>query len=248
MMAFKNKVPDMISDQKEAKRIRMEIDKSLASLDEATRLEKVGNFDAATAEKNKAAEIAKAVNFDIIKVKETEAAAVRGETRREAEGVRTGQREEAKDTRYAALQREITQMKIDSDERLKKIDAGFRAADKVEGNTNRLITLYTNAQSDKAAVESRISNIMKSDEYQRALADAGEKINADSSDSVKKMQANAAAALKGFNDSFKTQREAVDNTIKFMEERLSAKGVELPAKKPKGSDTPPPLPPGAKLD
>jgi hypothetical protein len=225
----------------------MEIDKSLAALDEATRLEKVGNFDAATAEKNKAAEIAKAVNFEVIKVKETEAGAIRKEERDEKKDMRQGQREEAKDVRYATLQREITQMKIDSDERLKKIDAGFRAADKVEGNTNRLITLYTSAQSDRASVESRINNIMKSDEYQRALADAAP-INADSSEAAKKMQANAAAALKGFNDSFKTQRETVDNTVKFMEERLSAKGVELPAKKPKGSDTPPPPPPGSKVD
>jgi len=247
MTAFKNKVPDMISDQKEAKRIRMEIDKSLAALDEATRLEKVGNFDAATAEKQKAAEIAKAVNFEVIKLGETEAGAVRKEGRDEKKDIRQGQREEAKDVRYATLQREITQMKIDSDERLKKIDAGFRAADKVEGNTNRLITLYTSAQSDRASVESRINNIMKSDEYQRALADAAP-INADSSEAAKKMQANAAAALKGFNESFKTQRETVDNTVKFLEERLSAKGVELPAKKPKGSDTPPPPPPGAKLD
>jgi hypothetical protein len=247
MLAFKNKVPDMISDQKEAKKIRMEIDKSLAALDEATRLEKVGNFDAATAEKQKAAEIAKAVNFEVIKLGETEAAAVRGDKRVEAKEIRQGQREEAKDVRYAGLQKEITQMKIDSDERLKKIDAGFRAADKVEGNTNRLITLYTSAQSDRASVESRINNIMKSDEYQRALADAAP-INADSSEAAKKMQANAAAALKGFNESFKTQRETVDNTVKFLEERLSAKGVELPAKKPKGSDTPPPPPPGAKVD
>jgi len=243
MLAFKNKVPDMISDQKEAKRIRMEIDKSLAALDEATRLEKVGNFDAATAEKNKAAEIAKAANFEVIKVKETEAAALRKEGRE-------GQREENKDTRYATLQREITQMKIDSDERLKKIDAGFRAADKVEGNTNRLITLYTSAQSDRASVESRINNIMKSDEYQRALENSKMKIDSDSSPNVIKIRDDAVAALQGFNDSFKTQREAVDNSIKFMEERLSAKNVELPTKKPKGSgsDAPPPLPPGAKLD
>jgi hypothetical protein len=247
MLAFKNKVPDMISDQKEAKKIRMEIDKSLASLDEATRLEKVGNFDAATAEKQKAAEIAKAVNFEVIKIGETEAAALRGDKRTEAKEIRADKRAEEKDVRYAGLQKEITQMKIDSDERLKKIDVGLRAADKVEGNTNRLITLYTSAQSDRASVESRINNIMKSDEYQRALADAAP-INADSSEAAKKMQANAAAALKGFNDSFKTQRETVDNTVKFMEERLSAKGVELPAKKPKGSDTPPPPPPGSKVD
>jgi hypothetical protein len=250
MLAFKNKVPDMISDQKEAKRIRMEIDKSLAALDEATRLEKVGNFDAATAEKNKAAEIAKAVNLEVVKIGETEAGAVRKEGRDEKKDIRQGQREEAKDVRYATLQREITQMKIDSDERLKKIDAGFRAADKVEGNTNRLITLYTSAQSDRASVESRINNIMKSDEYQRALENSKMKIDSDSSPNVIKIRDDAVAALQGFNDSFKTQREAVDNSIKFMEERLSAKGVELPTKKPKGSgsDAPPPPPPGAKVD
>ena len=250
MLAFKNKVPDMISDQKEAKRIRMEIDKSLAALDEATRLEKVGNFDAATAEKQKAAEIAKAVNLEVVKVKETEAAAVRGDERVEAKEKRADKRAEDKDIRYATLQREITQMKIDSDERLKKIDAKFRAEDKVEGNTNRLITLYTSAQSDRASVESRINNIMKSDEYQRALENSKMKIDSDSSPNVIKIRDDAVAALQGFNDSFKTQRDAVDNSIKFMEERLSAKGVELPAKKPKGSgsDAPPPLPPGAKLD
>ena len=248
MLAFKNKVPDMISDQKEAKRIRMEIDKSLAALDEATRLEKVGNFDAATAEKQKAAEIAKAVNLEVVKVKETEAAAVRGDERVEAKEKRADKRAEDKDVRYATLQREITQMKIDSDERLKKIDAGFRAADKGEGNTNRLITLYTSAQSDRASVESRISNIMKSEEYGRALENSKMKIDSDSSPNAIKIRDDAVAALQGFNASFKTQREAVDNSIKFMEERLSAKGVELPTKKPKGSDTPPPPPPGAKVD
>jgi len=247
MTAFKQNVPNLISDEKEAKRIRMEIDKSIAGLDEATRLEKKGDFDAATAEKQKAAELAKSINLEIIKIQEIEAKDVRAGKRAEEKDIRQGQRDEAKDIRYGNLQKEITQMKIDSDERLKKIDARFRAEDKAEGNTNRLITLYTSAQSDRAAVESRINNIMKSDEYQRALADAAP-IAADSSESAKKMQAKAAEALKGFNDSFKTQRETVDNTVKFMEDRLSTKGVELPTKKPTGSGTAPPLPPGAKLD
>jgi len=247
MSAFKQSVPNLISDEKEAKRIRMEIDKSIAGLDEATRLEKKGDFEAATALKTKYADRMQVVNLEVIKIQEEEAKGVRADKRKEASDVRLSEREKDKDTRYGVLQEKITQMKIDGDAANNKILAKYRAEDKVEGNTNRLITLYTSAQSDRAAVESRINNIMKSDEYQRALADAAP-IAADSSESAKKMQAKAATALQGFNDSFKTQRETVDNTIKFMEERLSAKNVPFPAKKPKGSDAPPALPPGAKLD
>ena len=240
MMAFKQSVPNLISDEKEAKRIRMEIDKSIAGLDEATRLEKKGDFDAATAEKQKAAELAKSINLEIIKIQEIEAKDVRAGKRAEEKDIRQGKRDEEKDIRYGNLQKEITQMKIDADAANNKTLAKFRAEDKAEGNTNRLITLYTSAQSDKSAVESRISNIMKSEEYQRALADSNVKIDEKSSPETKRMQANAAEALKGFNDSFKTQRETADNTAKFMEDRLKAEGFGLPERtpKPKTGDRP----------
>ena len=240
MSAVKANVANIISDEKEAKRIRMEIDKSIAGLDEATRLEKKGDFEAATALKTKYADRMQAVNLEIIKIQEDEAKGVRADKRAEAKDIRADKRAEEKDVRYGALQKEITQMKIDADAANNKTLAKFRAEDKAEGNTNRLITLYTSAQSDKAAVESRISNIMKSEEYQRALTDSNMKIDEKSSPETKRMQANAAEALKGFNDSFKTQRETADNTAKFMEERLSAKGVPLPAntQKPKPGNRP----------
>jgi hypothetical protein len=245
MTAFKQSVPSLISDEKEAKRIRMEIDKSIAGLDEATRLEKKGDFEAATALKTKFADRMQAVNLEIIKIQEDEAKGVRADKRAEAKDIRQGQREEAKDIRYAGLQKDITQMKIDSDERLKKIEATWRKADKAEGNTDRLVALYRGAQSDIATIENRISNIMKSDEYQRALETAA--MDPSSSPAAAKMQANAAQALKDFNNSFKIQREAADKTVAFMEDRLKARGVDLPAKK-QGSDKAPPPPPGAKVD
>ena len=248
MSAFKQTIPNLISDEKEAKRIRMEIDKSIAGLDEATRLEEKGDFEAATALKTKYADRMQAVNLEVIKIQEDEAKGVRADKRAEAKDIRQGQRDEAKDIRYGNLQKEITQMKIDADAAANKTLAKFRAEDKAEGNTNRLITLYTSAQSDKSAVESRISNIMKSQEYQTALADSNAKIDEKSSPAAKKMQADAAEALKGFNDSFKTQRETADNTAKFIEDRLKAKGVDLPERTPRGSGTAPPPPPGAKVD
>jgi hypothetical protein len=66
MNALKKSVPGIISDEKEQKKARREIDKSIADLDNATRLEKRGEVDAAMALKLKAAEEMKALNAKMI--------------------------------------------------------------------------------------------------------------------------------------------------------------------------------------
>jgi hypothetical protein len=55
MTAVKANVANVISDEKEAKKIRMEIDKSIYALDEAARLEKKGFMDKAESIKEKQA-------------------------------------------------------------------------------------------------------------------------------------------------------------------------------------------------
>jgi len=185
---------------------------------------------------------------ELVEFKTKEVEAERAAEAQEKRDLRAREGEEAKDIRYAALQEKITQMKIDADAKNNKMLADFRAADKVEAGKDRLLTLYRGAQSDIASAESRIQNIMKSPEYQDALANSKATITKESGTAAVKMRDDAVEALKGFNESFKTQREAVDSTVKFMEDRLNAKGIELPVKKSKGSDKPPPLPPGAKLD
>jgi hypothetical protein len=248
LSAFKNSVPSLISDEKEATKIRKEIDKSLAGLDESIRLEKRGLVDKAAERKTAAVKKMEDIYTKVVEFKTKEVEAERAAEAQEKRDVRTGEREEAKDIRYAGLQKEITQMKIDADAKNNKMLADFRAADKAEAGKDRLITLYRGAQSDIASAESRIQNIMKSPEYQDALANSKETITKESGKAAVKMRDDAVEALKGFNESFKAQREAVDSTVKFMEDRLNAKGVPLPPKKPKGSDKPPPPPPGAKLD
>ena len=64
--ALQKTVPNIISDEKEQKKARREIDKSIADLDNATRLEKRGEVDAAMALKLKAAEDMKALNMKFI--------------------------------------------------------------------------------------------------------------------------------------------------------------------------------------
>jgi len=55
MNALKQAIPGIVSDEKEAKKARKEADKIIYDIDEATRLEKLGLYDKATALKEKAA-------------------------------------------------------------------------------------------------------------------------------------------------------------------------------------------------
>ena len=55
MNALKRSIPGIVSDEKEAKKARREADKIIYDIDEATRLEKLGLYDKATALKEKAA-------------------------------------------------------------------------------------------------------------------------------------------------------------------------------------------------
>ena len=55
MNALKQSIPGIVSDEKEAKKARREADKIIYDIDEATRLEKLGQYDKATALKEKAA-------------------------------------------------------------------------------------------------------------------------------------------------------------------------------------------------
>ena len=64
--ALQKTVPNIIADEKEQKKARREIDKSIADLDNATRLEKRGEVDAAMSLKLKAAEDMKALNVKFI--------------------------------------------------------------------------------------------------------------------------------------------------------------------------------------
>jgi hypothetical protein len=64
--ALQKTVPSIVSDEKEQKKAQREINKSIADLDNATRLEKRGEIDAAMALKQKAADDMKKLNEKFI--------------------------------------------------------------------------------------------------------------------------------------------------------------------------------------
>jgi hypothetical protein len=70
MSAVKANVANIISDEKEAKRIRMEIDKSIYALDEAARLEDKGFMDKAESIKEKQAANMMKVNEFLVRAQE----------------------------------------------------------------------------------------------------------------------------------------------------------------------------------
>jgi hypothetical protein len=66
MNALKQSIPNIISDEKEAKKARKEADKIIYDIDEATRLEKLGLHDKASARIEKAASHAQDFNKQLI--------------------------------------------------------------------------------------------------------------------------------------------------------------------------------------
>jgi hypothetical protein len=199
----------------------------LASLDEATRLEKKGDWEAATAEKNKAAEIAKSINMEIIKLQEQEAQGVRSDKRREAADIRAAEKLEAHDIRRGNLEKEVTQMRIDSDKELKKIEAGWRIADKSNADKDKLLRIWEVAQNARGTAESKIANLRKDPAYERAAEAAA--MDPTSSPAAAKMQAQGKAQIEEFEKSFKTMRENADRTVSVIEDSLRERKVPLPS-------------------
>lgn len=235
LAAFKNSVPSLISDEKEAKKIRMEIDKSIAGLDESMRLEKRGLVDKAADRKAASVKKMEDIYTKVVDFKTREVEAERAAEAQEKRDVRTGEREEAKDIRYAGLQEKITQMKIDADKEIKKIEAGWRATDKSQAADNQLLKIWEVAQSAKGNAEAKIANIMKDPVYEKALADSN--MDPSSSPAAAKIQAQGKAALNEFASTFKTMRDNADRTASVIEDRLRAKKIDIP-----GADATAPTP------
>ena len=227
LAAFKNSVPSLISDEKEAKKIRMEIDKSLAGLDESIRLEKRGLVDKAAERKAASVKKMEDIYTKVVDFKTREVEAERAAEAQEKRDVRTGEREEAKDIRYAALQEKITQMKIDSDERTKRAMQEATAAAKSEASVNRLTTLYTNTSQDAANAEAKIQNTMKSQDYLNLVRDAAPSKSEDLSPAALKIQQAAKTELDNINRSFEDQRRAVNESRAFIAAQLKSKGIDV---------------------
>jgi hypothetical protein len=205
----------------------MEIDKSLAGLDESIRLEKKGLVDKAAERKAAAVKRMEDIYTDVVKFKTKEVEEERANAAQEKRDVRTAEREEAKDTRYAGLQEKITQMKIDADKEIKKIEAGWRATDKSQAADNQLLKIWEVAQGAKGNAEAKIANIMKDPVYEKALADSN--MDPSVSPAAAKIQAQGKTALDEYAKTFKAMRDNADRTVSVIEDNLRGRKINVPS-------------------
>ena len=207
MAAVRESVPDMINDAKEAKKIRMEMDKTIAGLDEATRLEKKGFVDEAYAEKMKLGEKMQALNIEIAKI----------QAQQELEDKKT-ERGEKHDLRMITAQKEVEGMKLTAQREIKEMEGEWRKLTASGMNADRMQRLYADTLNRKAIYENQISSVMKSAEYQRAAEAAS--MDPTKSPAAAKMQQEGARALESFESNFRTMRETADKAISHMSAKV----------------------------
>jgi hypothetical protein len=170
MSAVREVIPTIISDDKEAKKIRMEIDKSIAGLDEATRLEKKGVYEAATAVKTKWADRMQALNLEIIKVQEEEAKGKRVDERQ----AKRDEIQNAQRTLEATMHLEGTKytadMRLRAEELQARTQQANRAADRANQQDAKKFTQFQTSADQERRVLADISRAESSEAHQKDIA------------------------------------------------------------------------------
>ena len=252
MTAVKANVGNIIADEKEAKKIRMEIDKSIYALDEATRLEEKGFMDKADSIKEKQAANMMKVNEFLVRAKEDQAK-IAAENKKQADyliGMAQIHREDALSRTNSA--KEIAQIEGKFRKEVANIQGAFgikeanvRAGAQVQGyeiqergnNQRALATVLreeanANADIDRIKRDPDVSMNMRILEMAK---DPKNNISKEQAAMAKKLLdeklGDAPARLKGIQAEKQRLQDLVNG-----------------GKPSSSSDNPPPPPTGAKLD
>jgi hypothetical protein len=217
LTAVREQIPQIVESEKEAKKIRMDIDKSISSLDEATRLEKKGKIDEAAAIKEKDAEKMQAL---YLKLADYEMAAKK-EAAAEAKMVKQeelrAEREKAHDIRLEGMRKDLQDSINKTTLEAEKIRRSVMGENKeAQNKTNQLAKLNA-ATSLQTNVEAKIANSISSASYQNLLADAA---LAGDSDVVKGRASAARAELDKVHRSHEKMRQDAQSTLDFVKQEI----------------------------
>ena len=196
MNALKQSIPGIVSDQKEAKKARREADKIIYDIDEATRLEKLGMIDKATALKEKAASHAEDYNKYLLSLQ--------------------GQRESNERAIEAAkiqakAQTDAAAMRNASDKSTS--EAANRRADELTRNN-----FQRNALETKRAAENLEAQIAKEAKDSMEYANAKRQVNI--TKQSKEQRAKAEATIKEYETGWATRRQAAREDLTLAQEQL----------------------------
>ena len=216
--------------------------KNPTNIEEATRLEKKGDWDAATTEKEKAAARMQALSAKWVEFQEVEQKTQAAERRAQIRADADFNKMVAHDTNMASLQNIVTDKRIASDEKIAGLNAAWHKAEKENWGDMKKQQLLQSAISHADQVESQINNIMKTTGYMDSMRDRS--LYAGKTEPASKAAYDAAdQTVKGFETNFETMRKNAKTTVDSMKSQLN-----LPVDKPASSGKIPPPPPGAKVD
>ena len=160
MNALKQAVPGIISDEKEQKKAQREINKSIADLDNATRLEKRGEIDAAMVLKQKAADDMKALNMKFIDY----------QSKRESDENQAKTSKYDADTR-ASASRYTADLQYKSEQLRANTARLDRLASRATAEEQKAFGQYQTAANQEQRVIAKISDQASSGQYKKDLED-----------------------------------------------------------------------------
>jgi hypothetical protein len=217
LTAVRERVPEIVESEKEARTIRMQIDKSIASLDEATRLEKKGKIDEAVAIKEKDA--AKMQDL-YLKLADYEMAAKKeaaSEAKMEKQEALRAEREKSHDIRLEGMRKDLQDSINKTTLEAERIRRSVMGENKeMQNKTNQLAKLNA-ATSLQTNVEAKIANEIISANYQNLMADAA---LVGDSDVVKSKAAAAKTELGKIHQGHTKMRETAQTTLDFVKQEI----------------------------
>lgn len=210
LTAVRERVPEIIESEKEAKKIRMEINKSIASLDEATRLENKGEVDAATAVKEKDAEKMQAVYFklaDIEMAAKKEAAAEAKALK--VEELRTA-RAEGHDIALEKMRKDLQNSINETQIAAEKIRAAATREGKADRNETNMLARLNSAATLQANVYKAIEAEKSKPGYDALLRRASMPETPESLPMITAAKKELANKEVAFNTMIKDAQDTVD--------------------------------------
>jgi hypothetical protein len=212
MNALNEKLPDIISDEQTYKKAKRDIDKTILDLDNATRLEKAGYAKEAREDINKAAERAMHINQYLGSYMSSENVAnINKSSHIEVEKLR------------GSVQRDI-----------KAMEAERRKFDKEEASDLKKQSQLKDALSLQANTETKITNLMKNDDYQKLVRDA----SADPKKYPKLATTikEAEKELKKRNEDFERLRKDTQELVDYHRDRSGFNKAKEDKKDKEGND------------
>jgi len=247
LKAVNETIPDVITDEKEAKRSRMEIEKAMGNIEEATRLEKKGDWEASTAEKEKAAARMQALSAKWVELQEVEQKTQAAENRANIRGDIELKKVAMQDAHRLDRERELRAADNASAERVAQIRAGVERGQLSEA---KLQTALQASLHEFNYIDIKAQDIRSKGDYKDASDIVAQyKGKTDLTQTQQNMLTKAQGVIKDTEDNIAGMKKRASENYENIRNKVQGKsGKETGGNSSPSDKNIPPPPPGAKVD